>query len=444
MKNIKLTYVLFFFLLFSASFAKDRKKPNIVLIMADDMGYECIGANGATNYATPNIDRLAKNGIRYSNCISQPLCTPSRVKIMTGKYNYRNYEYFGYLNDNQKTFGKVMQDAGYKTCIAGKWQLNGLAYKLKGYDDNMRPRKMGFDEHCLWQLTKTARDGERFSNPLIDVNGKITQYGEDDYGPDIFCNYVTDFIKKNKEKPFFVYYPMVLVHSPFVPTPDSPEWSDRSVRYKSKPRFFKDMVEYTDKLVGKIEKTLKEQGLLENTILIFTADNGTHYRIKTPTKSGVVKGAKGNTIKHGVHVPMVASWPSQVKNGKVFDKLISFADFMPTLAEIADQKVDSDGKSFLWTLTDSKGKKNKNVLVNYDPRWSKRVDQFRNRFVQNKNYKLYQDGKFYNITKDEMEKQPLNLNTLSKKEKKVYKRLNRKLKKAPKWENNVVRPKTVK
>ncbi len=98
----------------------ENNPPNIVLIMADDMGYECLACNGSTEYQTPNLDRLATEGIRFEHCYSQPLCTPSRVKIMTGKFNCRNYEDFGYLNPNQKTFGNLLQDAGYATCIAGK------------------------------------------------------------------------------------------------------------------------------------------------------------------------------------------------------------------------------------------------------------------------------------------------------------------------------------
>ena len=104
----------------------EENRPNIVLIMADDMGYETLGCNSSTEYKTPNLDRLASEGIRLTNCLSQSLCTPSRVKIMTGKYNFRNYEDFGYLNPKEKTFGNLLKEAGYATCIAGKWQLNGL------------------------------------------------------------------------------------------------------------------------------------------------------------------------------------------------------------------------------------------------------------------------------------------------------------------------------
>jgi arylsulfatase A len=114
-----------------------RKLPNVILIMADDMGYECLSINGAIEYSTPVVDKLSTDGIHFSNAFSQPLCTPSRVKIMTGKYNYKNYEFFGYLNPNEKTFGNLMKEAGYSTCISGKWQLNGLSFstgRISGHE----------------------------------------------------------------------------------------------------------------------------------------------------------------------------------------------------------------------------------------------------------------------------------------------------------------------
>ena len=127
----------------TASYA--ASKPNIVLIMADDMGYECVGANGSTFYKTPHLDRLAASGMRFEHAYSQPICTPSRVQIMTGRYNHRNYTRFGHLASTEITFANVLRKAGYKTCIAGKWQLRG------GFE---APGKFGFDEYCLWQLTR--------------------------------------------------------------------------------------------------------------------------------------------------------------------------------------------------------------------------------------------------------------------------------------------------
>jgi len=140
--------------------------------MADDMGYECLGCNGSTEYRTPVLDNLASKGIRFEHCYSQPLCTPSRVKIMTGKFNFRNYEDFGYLNPDENTFGNLLKDAGYATCIAGKWQLNGLNRDNPGNQDVTRPYHFGFDEYCLWQLNRKRSEGERFANPLITQNGE--------------------------------------------------------------------------------------------------------------------------------------------------------------------------------------------------------------------------------------------------------------------------------
>ena len=138
-------------------------KPNVILIMADDIGYECLSINGSTSYKTPVLDSLANKGINFTKAISQPLCTPSRVKIMTGKFNFKNYEYFTYLNPKEKSFGNLFKENGYKTAIVGKWQLNGIAHKLKGFNDNTRPNHFGFDEYSLWQLTKVKKYGERFN-----------------------------------------------------------------------------------------------------------------------------------------------------------------------------------------------------------------------------------------------------------------------------------------
>jgi arylsulfatase A len=291
------------------------KKPNVILIMADDMGYECLSCYGSTSYHTPVLDRLASRGIRFNHCISQPLCTPSRVKLMTGLYNYRNYDYFGHLKNEAYTFGNLMKDAGYKTCIAGKWQLNGLAYKenIPYWNDSKRPYHFGFDEYCLWQLTRTRGEGERFADPLIEQNGQVLETNIDDYGPEIFTNFLLDFMERNKDLPFFIYYPMVLVHEPFVPTPDSRDWNNPSMRYKNDTTYFKDMVAYTDKKVGEIMDKLEKLELNEHTIILFTGDNGTHPSIFSHTVKGVIQGGKGNTIDAGVHVPLIAYWPEKIK-----------------------------------------------------------------------------------------------------------------------------------
>ena len=409
---------------------EQKKKPNIILILADDIGFEGLSINGSLSYKTPFLDKLASNGVNFTNAISQPLCTPSRVKIMTGKYNYKNYDYFTHLNINEKTFGHLFKENGYKTAVVGKWQLNGL--KVKEVDqnvkeDNTRPYAFGFDEYCLWQLTKTKNLGERFADPLIEQNGEFLPRDKDVYGPDVVSNYAIDFIKRNKDNPFFIYYPMLLVHDPFVPTPDSEEWSSPDLRYKKDNRFFIDMVEYMDKIVGKIVNELKANGINDNTLIMFVGDNGTNVKLVTKTVDGQIQGGKGNTITHGVHVPMVASWPSMIKKPLSYTGLIDLTDFYATFSDILDVPNDSDGKSMINIFKGENVSKRDMVSIYYDPRWSKNVSQHRNVFSQDYRYKLYKDGEFYDMEKDVLENNPLKDEMLTQEEKKIKQKLAKKL-----------------
>jgi arylsulfatase A len=149
------------------------EKPNIVLIMADDLGYECLNSYGGTSYNTPNLSVLANTGMQFENCHSQPICTPSRVKLMTGKSNKKNHIEFGYLDPKEKTFSQILRKSGYATLIAGKWQL--------GTDVSL-PNHFGFDEHLLWQLSTTGRDSlgrdKRYVNPVLEQNGELYEKNE--------------------------------------------------------------------------------------------------------------------------------------------------------------------------------------------------------------------------------------------------------------------------
>src|SRR3990172_3821152 len=258
-------------------------KPNIILIMADDLGYECLGCYGSASYKTPVLDRLAATGARFEHAYSQPLCTPSRVKIMTGRCNSRNYTYFGALPAKEKTFGHLMQAAGYATCIVGKWQL-----AARDGGEGTYPEAAGFDEHCLWQVDDR---GSRYRDPIIVENGRNREDLKDKYGPDIFVEYAFDFIERKKDKPFFLYYPMTLTHAPFEPTPDTEEWKQGTT--KADKKHFADMVAYMDKIIGQIVGKLDRAGLRENTLILFTGDNGTARGIATRRKdSNIIKNFK--------------------------------------------------------------------------------------------------------------------------------------------------------
>ncbi len=399
-------------------------RPNIILIMADDLGYETIGANGGTSYRTPHIDEIATKGIRFEHCYAQPLCTPSRIQIMTGIYNVRNYVRFGYLDTSQTTFGHLFQKAGYTTCIVGKWQLG---------KDPSSPQKAGFAEHCLWQVTQgridSTRRDTRFSKPVLETNGKLKTYAPNDYGPDVVSEYGLDFIDRSAraQKPFFLYYPMILTHCPFSPTPDSPEWmsDDTTVMtYKGQARYFGDMMAYTDKIIGRIYKKLENLGLLENTLFIFTGDNGTDEPIVSQLGGRQVAGAKGETIDGGTRVPLIAHWSNMIPEGLVNEDLVDFTDFLPTLCEAAGidhpQGVQLDGRSFLPQLMGKEGNPRDWIYCWYSRNGEDEKAQI---FARDQNYKRYRTGEFYKVPEDYLEKKPLDINNLSKTELKVYKQL---------------------
>ncbi len=381
-----------------------RGKPNVVLIMADDLGYECLGCYGSTSYRTPFLDQLAGAGIRFEHCYSQPLCTPSRVKIMTGQYNFRNYTEFGVLDPNQKTFGHLLQSAGYATCVVGKWQLYGsVNQRPEVRGTGTYPDKAGFDEFCLWQIEQR---GSRYKDPAIVQNGKAREDLEDQYGPDVFCDYTLDFIERHRGRPFFVYYPMALVHSPFVPTPDSKDWAANV--HKNDKKYFADMVAYMDEIVGRIVQKLDEFGLRENTLILFTGDNGTSQGIDSEMSGRIIRGGKGDTTDAGTHVPLIANWKGTAPARKVCHDLIDFSDFLPTLAEAAGvslpEGVTIDGRSFLPQLRGHKGYPRDWTFCHYEPKWGQWK---RKRFVRDKRWKLYDSGQFFNVQADPLEENPI-------------------------------------
>ncbi|NQV27553.1 MAG: sulfatase-like hydrolase/transferase [Rhodopirellula sp.] len=398
--------------------AESATRPNVVLIMADDMGYECIQANGSLDYKTPNIDALAAAGLRFEHCYAQPICTPSRVKLMTGKSNKRNYVRFGTLDRKQTTFAHLLKHAGYKTCIAGKWQLG---------NEVDAPQHFGFDQALLWQHTRGRNDKQkhdtRYPNPRLELNGKPLDYNDGEFSSDLFVDFLGDFIETNREEPFFVYYPMALVHCPFSPTPDSDDWNPRdhgSRNYKGTPKYFADMVAYVDKTIGKLDARLKQLGVRDNTLLMFVGDNGTDTPIVTNTTFGKVAGAKGQMIDAGNHVPCVISWPGVIREGRVVKDIIDFSDFLPTICEATGAEIPADltidGQSFLPQLKGETGSPRDSIYMWYSRNGG--VKEAR-AFARNQRYKLYESGKFFDISNDRDEQKPLSDDSLSDEQRQV-------------------------
>lgn len=388
-------------------------RPNVILIMADDFGFELVGANGGTSYKTPHLDRLAQTGTRFTQCYVQPLCTPTRVQLMTGIYNVRNYIEFGTLAKDATTFGHLFRKAGYATCITGKWQL-GRDFAL--------PAHFGFDEHCLWQLTRRP---ERYKNPGLEVNGKEIDYSNGEYGPDIVNHYALDFVSRKKDSAFFLYYPMMLTHDPFVATPDSDDYDEskksnakankgaRKDENSIKHRHFTDMVQYADKLIGNLVSRLDQLGLREKTLILFVGDNGTGAGMQSKMGDRVVIGGKGQTIETGMHVPLIANWPTKIPSGKVNTDLIDSTDFLPTICEAAGISVPTelkiDGRSFWTQCLGEKATPREWIYCWYSRDGSSPT---KHEFARSPHFKLYRDGRFFDVSSEDMDRKPLDVSKL--------------------------------
>jgi arylsulfatase A len=379
-------------------------RPNLVLIMADDFGYECVSANGGESYATPHLDRLAETGMRFEHCYVQPLCTPTRVQLMTGQYNVRNYIRFGLLDPDATTFAHVLKRAGYVTGISGKWQLG----RERGL-----PRHFGFDEAYLWQHTRRP---PRYANPGLEHNGAELNFDQGEYGPKLVNDFAIDFISRHKDEPFFLYYPMILTHAPFQPTPDSPDWDPtaRGEDVHQDVKHFAEMTSYMDKLVGRLVEALERLGLRERTLILFLGDNGTGRGVTSQFQGKPYRGGKGTGTVAGMHVPLIANWPGTIPAGTVNRDLIASTDFFPTLCEAGGATIPEgltmDGVSFLPPLRGEKGRPRPTLYCWYARDGGPKADI---EFAMTASFKLYRDGTCFDLAVDPFEEHPLPVSSLT-------------------------------
>ncbi|MEZ5351121.1 MAG: sulfatase-like hydrolase/transferase [Bryobacteraceae bacterium] len=386
------------------------KKPNILLIMADDLGYECLSCYGSTSYRTPHLDRLAGSGIRFTHAYAQPLCTPTRTQLMTGRYLYRNWKAFGILDPKEKTFGHYMRAGGYRTAIAGKWQFwsyNPPDFWPQWRGKGMLAKDAGFDQWCLWHTGHTEDKGSRYGDPTYEVNGQLLQTQKDKYGPDVYADFLTGFMSTNKARPWFCYYPMALTHGPFTATPKSAKWN--TARLQNDRSQFKDMVEYMDDVIGRLVAGLDRDGQLDNTLILFYGDNGTDRSIQSRLGERVIQGGKGLPTDAGTRVPLIANWRGVTPQGQVLDDLIDSTDFLPTIAEAGGVKLPRreifDGVSFLPRLRGQPGTPREWQFCHFDPLpGDGKLGYHRIRYARTQRYKLYEDGRFFDIAHDELEK----------------------------------------
>jgi arylsulfatase A len=366
-------------------------KPNLLMILAEDLGIECLSAYGGKSHPTPHLDRLAASGMRFTHCFSNPYCSPSRASLLTGRYPFRNglkevlfsaeRHADTYLRVDQPSFARQLKQAGYATALAGKWHLSLL-------HRHNTIRDFGFDHYVSWQIFRA--DGtktERYYEPHYIQDGEnISHRIRDRFGPDVSVEFLIDSIRTSaaRKQPFLAYYTSILPHFPWVPTPDS---ADQRNAMKigdevGDPRFFPDMVRYLDKQVGQLLRTLDEAGLADNTIVIFLADNGTDHRLRSQWGDGkTVAGGKGTMTNRGTRVPLLARWPQRIAPGATCADLIDFSDFLPTLCELTGAPLPAaelHGRSFAPQLLGRSG----------SPRGWVHVQDKEARHVRNREYIL--------------------------------------------------------
>jgi arylsulfatase A len=380
-------------MLAATAFAADASRPNIILIFSDDYGISGVGCYGG-KYPTPNLDALAKTGVRFEHCFSMPLCGPSRAVTLSGRYPFRNGVVSNghgqaYKPTDSLPIAKLLQQSGYATAVAGKWR------QLQYFDTVADGKAWGFDEFIVWGFGNEGR-GERYWQPSYNKNGTFLTDVDKAYGPDLLHEFAVDFIRRHKEKPFFLYYPTPLVHGPILKTPDSAEKSDH----------YTDNVAYLDKQVGKLVAELDQQGLRKNTVIVFTGDNGSVGATERLTfASGKrIDGQKGSVKEGGSRVPLIVNWQGTTPVGKELPDLVDFSDFYVTFAELAGAKLPPDlkldGRSFAPQLRGEKGTPREWAFVQLQDEW----------YARNLGWKLTQSGELFSMKNAPYEQIPADAN----------------------------------
>lgn len=350
----------------AAPLAAQQRRPNIVFILIDDYGWKDTGYNGSTFYRTPNIDALAKSGMVFTDGYSaSPVCSPTRAAIMTGRYPARlhltshlqgasnRFHFTRVLQPNARlelplrevTIAEMLRDGGYRTACIGKWHLGKAGFL---------PKDQGFD-------VSYAGDEAGSTNSFFfpDWQKKVNLDGKPgDYLTDRLTDLAAAFIQENRERPFFLYLPHFAVHTPIQGKPDKVKKYDALAKPDNPQNYgeYAAMIESVDESVGRVVKALKDAGVENNTLLIFTADNGgvssKEWKNRPVTSNLPLRAGKGHIYEGGIRVPTIVRWQGVTRPGSTCREPIVSYDYAPTIAEAAGVPAASgiDGKSFVKLL----------------------------------------------------------------------------------------------
>lgn len=428
-----------FFVLIKCAFAV--QSPNLILINVDDLGWKDLGCYGSDVYETPNIDKLARNGLKFTNAYSAcAVCSPTRAAIMTGRYPARlgvtdwirarfqggkipkdKKNPSGWVGSKNKkvlcpqnalwmeleevTIAEKLKEDGYATCHIGKWHLGA---------DDWYPEKQGFDENyggCDYGQPPSYFDP--FKNKRLDGIYGLPGKKQGQYLTDRECDEAVMFIKKNRQKKFFLNFANYAVHTPIQAKPsllDKYKTKIQSLDTKQKNAAYASMVESVDQAVGRIITILKEEGIFERTLIIFTSDNGGLLGV---TNNAPLRSGKGFPYEGGIRVPLIIFWPDFINGGKVIDTPVSSIDFFPTLCSAAGIKNSTDevvdGLNLLPLIKGENNVKRQSLFWHF-PHYRGKINPYS--IIRNGDWKLIKryDGKpfeLFNLKNDLSEKNDL-------------------------------------
>ena len=420
-------YLTLLVLFTSQSWANEEQRsvqrPNIVFILLDNMGKDWLRCYGSQENQTPNIDRLCNTGMKFRNFYVTPVCSTTRTMLLTGRYPFRTGWHThhdsaiyggGFLDWNREIcFARLLRDAGYRTCISGKWQINDLfdAQQATALADH------GFEEHCIWPEAKPGLPAhkKRYWDPYVIRNGQKIEAGGK-FGPDIFTDHSIDFMKRNRDRPFLIYQSAILTHIPVTTTPLNPD-PNATVREK-----FAGMVRYADHLIGRMVGTLTDLGIRDNTLIFIATDNGTD----NGSDQGMAESLGGmrhgrisdegiySLAEQGINMPLIVNCPGWISEACESDALLNAADILPTLADVTGASIpkslEIDGLSFANILREQS-----------DNSWTRPwtfTQYAEDRVVRDQRYKLYSNGSFFDLAVDPSEQRAISPDAEQKSESK--------------------------
>lgn len=394
--------------------------PNVIFILADDLGRETLECYGGESYPTPNINRLAQDGTRFEACYATPMCSPTRCMLMTGRYNFRNYTQWARMDFDEPTLGRQMKKAGYDTAVFGKWHLGGWDGPPFG------PNIIGFDRYVSWNYEIVVAEqgiaGNQFWKTEVQEDGKTFRL--DGYGPSYYEKATLDCIREHAAAdtpPFFIYYSLVHAHRPFVPGENDEATHEERIAKRGDQKWFPDMVTYIDDTVGKVLKTLEETGQIDNTVVFFSADNGTDNvseakGLTSRWRGNKVAGGKYLPTEFGANVPFLVRGPG-VTAGRVLKSPVDLTDVMPTLCAIAgvEAPAETDGEN-LWPMLQGEPETSHDGLAytwgvyEHSSKKYKTPETYQAdllHIIRDVRWKLVSNGDLYDLENDWQERTPL-------------------------------------